>query len=476
MNTTPTDPFIEQSAQLMHQYGDKAASASGIVALLDLTREAIAALLRRTSDTPHRDKTQAVLTQYFEAVLATPQQSPAEKLVKLKIFCTEIIHIVLAERPLIAARARAAEALKAEQTGSAPPTRRMSDTNPELLAGQRPERMQELAKLAEPPAEQSPEAPNLTERAERLVLGDNGALGGSNAPTQVQIIIPAEPPPTDKFGELFIQAMCHRIERVTCFFHRHNPDIARVLPRPFLLSPAFSVQLSALVRDVIAPQMRAQSRNLALIENSRRWDQARVSDFWSTVEANDRFRLALKASWDAFWQRSRQRPVTKPGINGKTVLMADPLLQDIRQRLAAPAGEYVLPTIRNPEIDLLTALAFEFNPEQMETLWNRLRQLYEQEMDTRAYQDKARDGALRDSFLTAFDYLPDQVGDFMVILCYFCFPNVGLFFLDRFTHNKGKTVEERRAKLPYLMQFLDDPRVDRLKADESRQMHAGENR
>ena len=463
--TNPSTPYAAQSAELSAKYQAEVTAATGVVALLDLTRVAIAALLRRGSDIPHRDKTLTVVGRYFEAVLAMPDPTPAEKLAKLKIFAAEIVNMVIVERHFIAARAKAAEA--EHQASSQPTARRLADTNPELLAECQPERMTEIAEL-----DIESDDAALADRTEQVLRVGNDQFAGVNDPTSVMIVRPAKPYVANAFADLFPEAMCYRIERVTCFFQRSNPKVERVLPRPFLLSPEFGSRLSHVIRTMVAPQMRAQSRNIAVIENSQNWTGVSAAEFWTIIDANERFKTPIKAGWDMFWQRCHQKPVTKPGVNGKTVLMADPILQEIRQKLAPENEEYSLPLIRNPEIELLTALAFEFDPNAMEKLWNRLRQLYEQEMDTRVYQDKARDGALRDSFLQAFDQMPDRVGDFMVILSYFCFPNVGLFFLDRFTHNKGKSVGERRAKIPYLMHFLDDPRIEQLKLEEGKLMRA----
>ena len=464
------DTYAQQSAELVLKYGTLVTDAAGIIALLDLTRDAIATLLRRTSDTPHREKTLALVAHYFEAVLAIVDIKPADKLVKLKTFSTEIINIVIAERPFIAARAKAAEAASEQQTA-----RRLADTNPELLAERQPERMTEIAKLVEGQNDAAIPAQAIALQADNL-LRTKDQFAGANDPTRIQIVTPSPPYVCKNFSDLFPEAMCYRIERVTSFFQRHNPTVQRGLPRPFLLSPEFGIKLNHVIRTIVAPQMRQQSRNIGVIETSQNWENASVTDFWRIVEANERFKTPIKAGWDGFWQRCRQRPVTKPGINGKTVLQADPVLKEIRQALNPDGDEYTLPLLRNPEIDLLTALAFEFNPDEMEDLWNRLRQLYEQELDTRVYQEKARDGALRDSFLQAFNRMPDMVGDFMVILCYFCFPNVGLFFLDRFTHNKGKNAGERRAKLPYLMHFLDDPRLEQLKLVEAEQLRLSQSK
>ena len=172
---------------------------------------------------------------------------------------------------------------------------------------------------------------------------------------------------------------------------------------------------------------------------------------------------AVKVAWEAAWDQCRQRRIEK---NKKTVLVADPVLNEVRALLDPVGDEYSMPVIRNPELDLFCALAFSINPIDLEHHWEKLRQIYEQEMETRVYQERAREGALRDTILAAFDAVPDLTGDFLAILCYFCFPNFDLHFLDRFTHNKGQSIQTRQARIPYLMYFLSDSRMPSVKVKE----------
>ena len=455
-------------AHLLAKHGAQIDAANTIIALLDAARGAVAILLRRVSDTPHRDKTLAVITRYFEAIVEAPQPTSVEKLVRLKVFCREIVAIVIAERPLIAARAQAAEAAK----GSAlDPNRRLVDTSPETLAGQKPKRMDEIGTLAEEGIGSNLAHEVITERAERIVNRDDELIIPATDQTVV-VEAPLGPPYVcTGFDDLFSEAMCYQVSRATRFFQRSNPNVQRRLTRPFLLAPAFGHRLEAVVRDIIVPMMRKATRNIDVIANSRQWSGTNVVEFWEFVEASERFLTPIQGAWKAAWDQCRQRKRDRPGADGKAVLVADPILRDIRRQLAPAPSEYTIPTLRNAEIDILWGLGFDFDPDEMDRHWGRLRQLYEQEMDTRVYQDKARDGALRDSILHAFDKLPEKVGEFIVMLSYFCFPNMDLYFLDRLTHNKGLTVESRRKAIPYLMQFLEAPDIASVMEQENRERH-----
>jgi hypothetical protein len=95
-------------------------------------------------------------------------------------------------------------------------------------------------------------------------------------------------------------------------------------------------------------------------------------------------------------------------------------------------------------------------------------------MDRRSYQDKAREGALRDSLLEVFDRLSDRAGEFLVMLAYFAFPNIDVAFLEKFTHNKGRNHADREERVPYLMRFLNQDGVAEVKLRESNLRRARE--
>jgi hypothetical protein len=123
--------------------------------------------------------------------------------------------------------------------------------------------------------------------------------------------------------------------------------------------------------------------------------------------------------------------------------------------------------VRNRELDLFRSLLFEYDTLMLERSWLKIRQIYEQEMDRRSYQDQAREGALRDSLLEVFDRLSDQAGEFLVLLAYYSLPNIELVFLEKFTHNKGRSQADREARVPYLMRFLAQGGVAEVKKHET---------
>lgn len=382
--------------------------------LLARTRAAVERLLRRKGDRPHRDRTLDAIEKYFTGL-------PPDRIDHLRMFAKKAVRLVLAQRAAL-------------------PTVRAVNTNHPLR------------------------------RAHDIALTDNVAATDVEEPTTIIEVPPPQPVVCDSFTEVFPAAMTWRLRQVLTFFQRRNPDLQRELPVPFLLSPDFDSRFEATMRDQIAPSMLRQGRTITVLETQRQWARASTKDFWAFIAEDDKRRERIVTAWDAAWTAMRQQRTTKEDkATGKVreVWVAMPALKDVRERLAPPTPDaYDIPPIRNRELELFASLLFEFNPLALENAWVKLRQLYEQEMDRRWYQDKARQGALRDSLLDVFSTLPDCSGEFMVILCYFCFPHINLHFLERFTHNKGSTAAEREQKVPYLMRFLSHERVPAIRQEE----------
>jgi len=218
------------------------------------------------------------------------------------------------------------------------------------------------------------------------------------------------------------------------------------------------------VTTYVLPQLM-RSRALRILEAKHPWTTIDTDAFWDTIE-RDGTRATLMSAWHDAWTTFRQRRVlVKQGRSdpGREVLRAVPELQDIRGLLAS--DDYLIPRVSNRELDLFASLLDpEYDRAVLENAWTRLRQLYEQEMDRRVYQDKARYGAFRDSLLRCFDDLPDRTAEFLAVLSYYSFPRLTLTFLEDFTRNKGSNVEERRLRIPYLLWFLEHEQVPQIKA------------
>lgn len=291
-------------------------------------------------------------------------------------------------------------------------------------------------------------------------------------PTNVCIV---PPPPSEvhpEFASAFAAALRWRIGLTLTFFHRRNPDVVRQMPEPFLISENFAAKFDRVVQTMIIPRMMA-IRSAKVIENRYPWGQIGSEEFW--IEARrDRHEEPILAAWRAAWDSFRQTVVVKDMGHGqppKKILKASPDLLLLRDALGGPDGNqpYLIPKIGNRELDLFVSLLIDdFDRDHLENTWTKLRQLYEQELERRDYQAAGREGALRDAILDCMDRLPDSTGEFIALMAHYCFGNVGIKFLDDFVKSKGINRDERLNRVPYIMAFIEDDRIEPFRRAEAK--------
>ena len=299
-------------------------------------------------------------------------------------------------------------------------------------------------------------------------LGDDSAgqvRGQATEPTRIVVIPPphAETDPT--FEKLFAAALRHKVGLTLTFFQRWNPRVYRRMPAPFMLSTTFGGALDKVIDERIAPLM-LDSRTMRHIGTLYRWAELDSVSFWKVAEEGGHVG-AIHQAWHLAWDKFRPQRVKQKTSGGeKEVLRAGPDLLWLRDKLASE--RYALPEIRSREIELFASFLEPDSPrEDLEKTWTRLRQLYEQELDQRFYQDKARAGALRDSLLDCFRPHSPRTAEFLSLLCYRNFPYLSLSFLEIFTHNHGSNEEVRKKNIPILMWYLGLPdAAAALEADE----------
>jgi hypothetical protein len=434
-------------------------AASSDLALMETTQDIICTLLQRETDTSHREQTLAAVSKFFRAIMRAPDLSEIYRLRKLRLFATEIVSVILAERPLIA-EPTAPNSPAARAPTQELPARRQVDIDPAAVAAQQPKRLLAV------------ESGRIADIVPAAMLDTSLTAADVEKPTIIHIPVPPIPEKFGSFRELFPAALGYRIGEVLRFFQRSNPDVRRGLVKPFLLSAEFERKLLTVITTIIVPRMYELSRSIGMLETSNQWNAINSRDFWAAIEDNAKTKSAIISAWNAAWADCRQRQSTKQGPDGKkvAVLVASPVLLKVRELLAPDTPDsYDLPPVRNAELELFTALLYDFDIEFLERSWVKLRQIYEQEMDRRWYQDAARTGAMRDTLLAAFDSFPERSGDFLSILCYHCMQQIDLRFLEKFTHNKGRDVADRITRLPYLMRFLAADGVDAERHKEQRE-------
>jgi len=266
---------------------------------------------------------------------------------------------------------------------------------------------------------------------------------------------PAPPNPRGGFAtfdDLCLAALQYRVERVLAFFQKHNPAVSRPLPLPFLLSPSFADRYKQAIAVLIYPKVKT-SRQLRLLASNIDIGTATTESFWEHI--NDSMKRLLELTWNSAWN---DLLLVTELRDGERVLKIKPETKELRDILQPPSpAAYDLPHIGNDEIVLLRSLlsASEDWWPRLTEFWHACHTLYEQEWDPRVFQQQAREGALRDMLLKGFTAFPDPWHDFFVLMLHRVFPRLGTRYLERFAYNLGQTEESRRARMPYLLRYIE---------------------
>lgn len=270
------------------------------------------------------------------------------------------------------------------------------------------------------------------------------------------------------FQELYEAAILDKVYNVLVFFHKRCASTSRELPPPFILSSAFAANLQTAIEKLIFPHI-GNNRQVRILAPGADWTKINTQSFW-TERSTKLIRRKILQLWSRAWDDLKLlKAAGEEGVNLVQIKESTKLL---RVLLAPqPPGEYDIPRIGNAEILFFESLLS--TPEDwqasMDAVWQRCQDLYEQEIDPRVFQQKAREGALRDGILAAFKEFPEQWGDFLLLLCHYVFPRISTRFLDQFSASLGTTDAQREARMPYLMRYLRQVRAHpEIKAREVR--------
>jgi hypothetical protein len=173
--------------------------------------------------------------------------------------------------------------------------------------------------------------------------------------------------------------------------------------------------------------------------------------FWTRIEGT--LRADIMHWWRTSWMNMRPI-VSKRDADGRTVLKVKDNLKSLREMLQPDDPEdYDLPKIGQRELDLFASLLDVDTDwwDKLNLAWKIFVDLYEQEKDPRVFQQKAREGALRDYMLESFNKFPTEWLDFLLLCCHANFPRVTTMFLDSFTRN----YDRRDMVLPFTMRYLE---------------------
>jgi len=280
----------------------------------------------------------------------------------------------------------------------------------------------------------------------------------------IEYVVPEMPPPAkgfDSFAKLCAAAISRRVSKVLVFFQRHNPSLQRELPPIFLASPEFAGKFETAVATFIFPAIW-DSRNVRMLSTNFEWANEDTDSFWEHVTPP--LQESILAGWRQGWDDLRLMETKKP--DGTRVMQVKDETKALRELLAPGTPDaYDLPRIGNRELETFRSL---LDPATdwwvaLNRTWKVCHDLYEQEKDPRIFQQKAREGALRDNLLATFSRFPPEWVDFLVLCCYRVFPRVSIQFLEGFVTSLGTTDGQREAYAPYTMRFLgmarDDPDI-----------------
>jgi len=272
---------------------------------------------------------------------------------------------------------------------------------------------------------------------------------------RIEYVVPDIPEPEggfESFDKLCEAAINRRIDKVLIFFQRHNPSVRRQLPPFFLASPEFAEKFHQAVVKFIFPVIW-ESRQIKVLSTSFDWANSNTEDFWKYV--SKQLQQVILEGWNVGWDNLKLVEVKKP--DGTLVYQVKPELKELRELLQPSSPEsYDLPRVNNRDIDTFKSLLDPAEDwwDMLNRAWQTCHDLYEQEKDPRVFQQKAREGALRDNLIAAFNRYPEQWADFLVLACHRVFPRFSTAFLESFSRNFGRNEAEREAHLPYTMRYL----------------------
>lgn len=281
----------------------------------------------------------------------------------------------------------------------------------------------------------------------------------------------AKPPPPQSgfssFDQLCEAAILRRIDGVMTFFHRTNASVTRSLPQIFLLSPAFAEKFHQAASELILPKILG-SRQVLMLATSLDLASVDTATFWDFVPPL--LKANILETWTASWEDLKLVESRKE--DGTRVFQVKDNTKRLREILQPGLPtDYDMPRISNYEIEIFKSLldpATDWRG-KLAILWRSCHDLYEQERDPRVFQQKVREGALRDNLLTTFHNFPDQWGDFVILTCHRVFPRIDSQFLERFSTNMGRSEAEREAHMPYLIRYLrqvrEHPEIRRKERD-----------
>jgi CheY-like chemotaxis protein len=228
------------------------------------------------------------------------------------------------------------------------------------------------------------------------------------------------------------------------------------MPMPVFCSVQFAGKFHAAIDEVIYPEIKA-TRQVQLLGASLNLAEFDSDSFWMHAPAT--LQDVILSAWTHRWDGLKLVSKDKP--DGSSVMQVMAETKRLRELLQPDQpDDYDLPRIANREIKMLAALLDPVTDwlAKLEYTWEVASDIYEQEHDPRVFQERAREGALRDGLLAELEKLPVAWGDLIILLAHRVFPRVSTQFLEKFVANFGTTEKNREEFLPFTMQYLKKAR------------------
>ncbi len=243
------------------------------------------------------------------------------------------------------------------------------------------------------------------------------------------------------FTVLFDDTLCGHIRKILDLLRipsdSAGPHVrARI---PFIVAPEFIPAMEDAMRRFILPQMR-ESRQIKSLANAYNWPQVGGEQLVEIIQASE-INNPILHNWDLVWNALKADEKNEK----------DSIWSFFKED--ATNSNYT-PCTRD-HIRLMMDL-IRYDHEGIAKSWREIQSLAQQEFSPSGRQERARDGALRDSILKWSSKLPDFVGEFLAIKAAFSFRACSPEYMQNLLANFGRNEKEQMRNAPFLSQYVGD--------------------
>lgn len=290
-------------------------------------------------------------------------------------------------------------------------------------------------------------------------------------PAKPQESTPASSGPVT-FEEVFDGTICRHIRKSLSTIEITSSGGKSLDGLPFMVAPGFGDSLERVLRTFVLSHMR-KTRSIRTMSESYNWQESGAATILEIINSGEANNPILHA-WDSRWTDFRAAPkaaaagAEKKGLLGglSKSAPAKPAGQTpaddgaalwTQLKKDAVRGKYLAPT--NKDLAIFQTL-IRYNPAAFLKALHELDDLYQQEFAPKANQEPGREGSFRDGLNKWNIKLPPHIGEFVAVKLYYTYDALDLDYLKNFSRGHGKSVEERKRTIPYLMAFMEKQGVE----------------